>query len=186
MILDQLGITSRKSKSQLSLGTRETIINLSFIIPFPEQIAHSKACRRVAWIYYSVTLAQILSLLGIALVMAMHHLIAGVILMGCMTTTLLSITVLHWCSKLTFANLDHVIKDCQRGVEGGAALDVHLVALNWNSSCFDVICGYSSHLHALTNLPARINKPKLLTWVCRILAITLTLQATVLAGLLLN
>ena len=182
-ILDQLGITSRRVNSQSSqIGSRVTSINLSLVVPLI-QSRSSKADERFNRLCNSITLIETLVLLGLGFVMVMHQLIAGAVLMGCMAATLSTMLILRWCCRLIFANVERVHKACQNGVEGGSSLDVHVIASNWNSSQLDVICGFSSHLHALTNIPVRINKPSLLTWASRFLAVILTLQATVLASL---
>jgi hypothetical protein len=73
--------------------------------------------------------------------------------------------------------------DTRLTTKSGAATDIHVVASDWNASQMDVLVGYSSQLHALTNIPARANRPKTLTVISRILGATLLMQAALLTKL---
>jgi hypothetical protein len=89
----------------------------------------------------------------------------------------------RWKVNPIFGNKHAILADQALTATGGAALDVHVIADNWNSSRLDVLCGYSSQLHSLTNIPIRIDGPRILRWSCRLLALVLILQAALLASI---
>jgi hypothetical protein len=68
------------------------------------------------------------------------------------------------------------------GASAGAALDVHIVTEHWNASKVDVMVGYSAHLHALTNVPIRIKRWRAVTWISRLVAAVLIIQAATLTS----
>ena len=75
-------------------------------------------------------------------------------------------------------------KDRVLAAAHGAALDVHVVVEDWNASNVDVIAGYSSELHALTNIPVHLNRWQTVRWITRLIGIVLIVQAALLASLL--
>jgi hypothetical protein len=85
---------------------------------------------------------------------------------------------------LIFANKAAIKKDTSLTASGGAVVDVHTVVEDWNASDMDVIVGYSSQLHALTNIPIRIKRWRVALWISRFMGLILIVQATILGSLL--
>jgi hypothetical protein len=66
----------------------------------------------------------------------------------------------------------------------GATLDAHVVARSWNASDLDLLVGYSSQVHSLTNIPIKIKRWKAVVILSRLMCLVLIVQAAILASLL--
>lgn len=55
----------------------------------------------------------------------------------------------------------------------GAGVDAHVVVEDWNASDIDVLVGYSSYIHALTNIPIRIRSWRAVVMISRLLSLVL-------------
>ncbi|RDW68665.1 hypothetical protein BP5796_09322 [Coleophoma crateriformis] len=75
-----------------------------------------------------------------------------------------------------------IAKDTTIGATGGAAVDVHVIAENFNASETHVLIGYPPHLHSLTNIPIRIRSWRIVVWVSRLIGVVLAVQAAALAS----
>jgi hypothetical protein len=123
---------------------------------------------------------------SITTLMVFNAMETGIILMTCVFITITMLSCLWYKLKLIFANANTSASDVENTVEGGAALDVHVIATSWNSSRLDVICGYESQLHGLTNIPVRVTHPRSLALASRMLSVVLMAQAAALASLIGN
>jgi hypothetical protein len=181
-ILDESRLTGRKSSKPMTrshAGLRETIVNISFVTPGPRNYIVGM----VPLILFCLTLLQIGVESTAAVVLVVAEMPVGAALACCICITTITILVLRLKVNPIFGNRHAILSDQALTAAGGAALDVHVIADDWNSSRLDVLCGYSSQLHSLTNIPARLDSPRILRWSCRLLALVLILQAALLASL---
>ncbi|KAF8848027.1 hypothetical protein BDZ45DRAFT_698726 [Acephala macrosclerotiorum] len=181
-ILDESRLTSRKSSKAMNrahAGLRETIVNISFVTPGPR----NRIDRMVPGILFCLTLLQIGIEGTAAVALGLNAMPVGAALACCICITTSTMLLLRWKVNPIFGNRHAILSDQSLTVNNGAALDVHVIADDWNSSRLDVLCGYSSQIHSLTNIPARLDSPRILRWSCRLLALVFILQAALLASL---
>lgn len=162
---------------------RKTVVNLSFVLPHDAGSAKHGFCwlQGVCW---GVTLVEFVGPIAMAAFMAILGDVAGVILMVGVSLSVLILAVLRFFTHPVIANQSEISKFRKDPARGLSTLDVHIVASNWNDKDLNVVCGYTSHLHALTNIPMAINRPRLLLWASRALAVVLLGQAASLASLI--
>lgn len=161
-------------------AVRETIVTVAFARPRPHtERDHWRGMAVGIFFLVEVTLTC-----STAYIMSQHDMYLATCLLVCVAMTTTITFGLRQNMKPLFGNKKAVEKDRQLTARGlpPAALDVHVVADSWNSSKLSVLCGYSSQLHALTNIPVRCTHPTLLVWACRALALVLTAQAAFLAA----
>ena len=108
----------------------------------------------------------------------------GSLLMGCMVVNTIMLLFLQRRTSIIFAKVNDLKDDKKKTAADGAALDVHVISESWNSCHLDVLVGYSSQLHGLTNLPAWIVSSWTIPVTSRILSVVLLTQAAVLASLM--
>ena len=164
---------------------RETIVNLSFVLPHEA----GSGGRGFCWLQYvcwAVTLVEVVAPLVIAVYMTIWGEVTGVILMKGFSLSVLILAVLRFFTQPIIANQDEISKFRKDTVKGLSTLDIHIIATNWNAKHLDVVCGYSKHLHALTNISMAINRPGLLRGASLGLAVVLLVQAASLASLIGN
>lgn len=183
-ILDNAGMTTRHnllaSDAIASETFRETVINLTFITPSSEEAQMPNTAKR--WATISLLFLEMLSIVFAAILVYGNGVAIGAALLVCISCSQLLLFGLKILHSPIFGNQAAVESDRTRTARRGAALDVHVIADSWNSPRLSVICGYSSQLHALTNIPIRTTRPFALKWICRALAIVLTIQAALLAA----
>lgn len=121
--------------------------------------------------------------LVLVIVLARYKVLIGAVLQTCLLTTTLCLVILRFYIVPILAQCEAIQNDTCLTTKSGAATDIHVVASDWNASQMDVLVGYSSQLHALTNIPARANRPKTLTVISCILGATLLMQAALLTKL---
>ncbi|BCS23556.1 uncharacterized protein APUU_31780S [Aspergillus puulaauensis] len=179
-----LSLDRPKPATEAALSVfRPTTVNITFLTPTskPQHINHISNVKRF-WLSYTITLLEGLTLLLAAAFLAYEGLFLGAVILVCpFASTALLVSLQHF-SRPIFANKASIEKDNRIKASGGAAVDVHIVAANWNASELDVLIGYSSQLHALTNIPMRTNNPRLMLWMARILTVVLVTQASLLAA----
>lgn len=189
-LLQSLGIVGRRLDRDIVGVTtdpstaRETIINLYLMTP-PAQgpLTTDQPSYRPAKVLLIVALLlELAAMAGAFVGFFLHQLPIGCILMACPAVNIAIVGLLRYFVKPTFGNKHAIRTDLNNGVAKGAALDVHVIAPNWNSSELDVFCGFSSHLHSLTNIPVGVTSPKLLKNCCRVLVLVLIVQAATLAS----
>ncbi|GAD99158.1 hypothetical protein PVAR5_7865 [Paecilomyces variotii No. 5] len=187
-VLDQAGFTGRgvvPPGPQLTSAAnpdakRPTVLNITFLVPRREGLSIPRCAH---WPTYVITAGEIAILTLIAAILAAEGFYLGTILLTCLIANTALLSALQECSQPIIANQSSIKHDTKAMVAGGAALDVHIIATNWNTSELDVLVGYSSQLHALTNIPMRMDSPRLLRWIARLLAVCLVIQAAILTAL---
>jgi hypothetical protein len=183
-ILDACQITGRRKAKVANnfKAFRETTVNISFVTPVISDSALQSQQWR-AWTASLMVLVEIAITVGLSIALAHHGKPVGSGLLVCVAIVNIVLFFLRQRIDPIFGNANALHSDRYLTARGGAALDVHVIADNWNSSRIDVVCGYSSQLHALTNIPVRANRPSFLKWSCRLLAVVLAIQAAALASL---
>jgi hypothetical protein len=78
--------------------------------------------------------------------------IAGVLLL-CLAVNLALLLILQYGTKFVFANALALARDILLTAANGAAIDAQVIERVWNATEMDVLVGYLSQLHALTNIP---------------------------------
>lgn len=162
---------------------RETVVHLSFAIPHNERRGNDGYCwlQGVCW---TVTFLEFAVPIALASYMAIWRHFTGVFLMIAISLSVLILAVLRSSMHPIIANQSEISKFCKDTATGLSTLDVHVIADHWNERNLNVVCGYTSHLHALTNIPLQVSRPRLLLWAGRGLAIVMLLQAASLASLI--
>ncbi|KAF3209578.1 hypothetical protein TWF106_010932 [Orbilia oligospora] len=160
---------------------QKATVHITYLTPTTSTPKHSLLpIFSLSWI---ITGAEILALLSICIVLFFNGLVLGAIPMCCLTANKILLLILRQCTGLVFANKAALEKDKSATVAGGAALDAHIITRNWSAPDIDVIVGYSSQLHSLTNIPIRISGWKRVRYMSRLMILILIIQATTLAGL---
>ncbi|KAL9121960.1 MAG: hypothetical protein Q9187_001485 [Circinaria calcarea] len=164
---------------------RETVVSLSFVLPHEAGSAKRGFCwlQGVCW---GVTLMELMGPIVMAAYMAMWGDMMGLILMVGFSLSVLVLAVLRFFMHPIVANQSEISRFRKDIAKGVTTLDVHIIADKWNDKHLNVACGYTSHLHALTNIPMAINRPGLLLWASRGLAVVILVQAASLASLIGN
>ena len=104
-------------------------------------------------------------------------------LLLCLAINTVLLLLLQHSATLIFANKAAIKKDTSLTASGGAALGVHTIVEDCNPSDIDAIVGYSSQLHALTNIPIQIERWRAVLWISHFMSLVLIAQASVLASL---
>ena len=159
---------------------RSVSVNVTFIIP---EKMPSKTYLPAKLIGGLIGCLEICALVCSGTFLGLHGIYAGSALAACLAITSLCYLILQQLEEPVYAHKDAIKKDLRLTTGNGAATDIHVVVPDWNSHEMDVLVGYSSQLHSLTNMPARVSRPYLLQWACRVLGVVLVVQATLLAKL---
>ena len=157
---------------------RAVSVNITFIIP--EEISR-KTHFPTRLIGGLVGCLEICALTCAGVFLGMHGVYAGSVLVACLAISLLCYLILQQLEEPVYAHKDAIKKDIRLTARHGAATDIHIIVPDFNSHEMDILIGYSSQLHSLTNIPARVNRPYLLRWICRVLGVVLVVQAALLA-----
>ncbi|KAH8748289.1 hypothetical protein F5883DRAFT_583026 [Diaporthe sp. PMI_573] len=184
-ILETAGIVRRHDPLAANPKTanprRETIVYVSFITPsHPDRPRLSGA---KWWAAVSLFILEMAFAIGTAALVVRRGMILGAALLICVGFSQVLIFGLRLLNDPIFGNQAAVQSDRALTARNGAALDVHVIADSWNSSKISVVCGYSSQLHALSNIPVRTTRALALKWCCRALAVVLATQAALLAAI---
>ncbi|KAL9034822.1 MAG: hypothetical protein Q9180_005196 [Flavoplaca navasiana] len=177
-------ITPYEPAAEKSFQTRrETLVHLSFAIP------HKEVCAKggYSWleaVCWTITVLEFAVPIALAVYMAVWHHFTGIFLMTALSLSVMILAVLRSLTHPIIANQSEISKYCDDDAKGLSTLDAHVIADHWNDRHLNVICGYTSHLHALTNIPLQVNRPRLLLWAGRGLAIVLLIQVASLASLI--
>ena len=179
-LLAQLGLIgrSRESNEVDEDAHRSTVLHITYITPLEKCSVTTEPRWAQLWPYLEISVLML-----ITIKMYRHGLYSGSLAIVCMASSLLILTTIQNYTSFVFGNRKSIAMDSQLTVKGGAATDVHVVAENWNATELDVLVGYSSHLHALTNISVQVRRRKLLRTACRLLLIVLAMQAAALASL---
>ena len=183
-ILDQASITGRRihfdDSNKAELLARAVTVHVTYISP----VASASSLSYPFWLSRMIAAAELFLLAGASILCFVYGLISAAVLLLCHAiNTALLLSIQH-LATMKFANKMAIEKDRVSTAAHGAALDVHVVVEDWNASNIDVIAGYSSELHALTNIPVHINSWQTVRWIARLIGIVLIVQAALLASLL--
>ncbi|KAI4088155.1 MAG: hypothetical protein LQ339_008766 [Xanthoria mediterranea] len=162
---------------------RETVVHLSFAIPHHERRVR-EGCGWLLAICWMMTVLEFAVPIALASYMVLWRHFIGVFLMISISLSILILAVLRCATHPVMANQSEMAQFRKDPAAGLAKLDVHVVADHWNDRNLNVVCGYTSHLHALTNIPLQVSRPRLLLWAGRGLAVVILLQAASLASLI--
>lgn len=183
-IFETFKITTKKRLSNFGENAiRQTTVGVTFVMPHKSQALPYYETDFTLWISRLASVIEIVVFSVFSVYLASSQMIVGSILMSCLLMTVLLLLTLRVKTNPIFAHAHARNSDVERSVKGGAALDVHVIATHWNSSRLDVLCGFSSQLGSLTNIPVRVTGRTCLRLVCPILALVLLLQAAALASM---
>lgn len=179
-LLAQLGLIGRcrESNDVDEDAHRSTVLHITYVTPLEKSAVMTDPSWAQWWPYLEISV-----LLSITVKMYRSGMYSGSLAIVCIALSLLILTTIQNYTTLVFGKRKDLALDSQVRVKGGAATDVHVVAENWNATELDVLVGYSSHLHALTNIAVQVRRRKLLRIACRLLLIVLATQAAALASL---
>lgn len=187
-LLDLAGITGRVSEydaaSEQEDYYRPTTVNISFIVPGDQIYAQPPGWLMRTWRHTVIAFPLVACLIVLAIALFLNGLLSSSLLVLCSTALLVVMMVLRICTTPIFSNRHAIHKDSTVKASGGAALDVHVITSDWNSNSVDVVCGYSSQVHSLTNIPVRLRNFRAAYWLFRLLAVVLAAQAAILASLI--
>lgn len=187
-LLDLAGITGRISEydaaSEQEDYYRPTTVNVAFIMPGDQMHIQPYGRFMQAWRHAVMALPLMACLIVLAIALFLNGLHSSSLLVVCSTALLVVMMALRIFTTPIFGNGHAIHKDSTIKASGGAALDVHVITSDWNSNTVDIICGYSSQLHSLTNIPIRLRNFRAAYWLFRLLAVVLTAQAAILASLI--
>ncbi|ETI21824.1 hypothetical protein G647_05893 [Cladophialophora carrionii CBS 160.54] len=185
-IIEVAGIIGRHSPLSVNPKTatalRETVVYVSLVTPADPASDLSRLSDSEWWASASLSVSKIVFAVGLAILVARRGLEIGPALLICIALSHVLTVALRLCVEPIFGNLTTAESDRVETARRDAALDIHVIAESWNSSKISIVCGYSSQLHALTNIPVRTSRPLFLKWLCRVLAVVLTTQAALLAA----
>lgn len=179
-LLAQLGLIgrSRESSDVDEDAHRATVLHITYITSLDKRSVTASSKWARLWLYLEIS-----GLVVIAMEMYRSCMYSGSIAIICMALGLLLLKMIQKYTTFVFGNRQAIALDSKLTARDGAATDVHVVAENWNATELDVLVGYSSHLHALTNIVVQVRRRKLLRTICRILLVVLAVQAAALASL---
>ncbi|KAH7068493.1 hypothetical protein FB567DRAFT_599169 [Paraphoma chrysanthemicola] len=160
---------------------RSTIVNVSFLLPNAE-----KYTTKVRWTYYVARLVQLILLVAVASVCAIYGLHVCTLLMACSLVNWLVLLAIHHKVEPVFAKAASRFSASREKASGGATLDTHIVTAHANADEINVLCGYSSQLHSLTNIHIRTSNFRFVRRACRLLVLSLVVQAAALVSLIGN
>ena len=164
---------------------RYTTVRVSFVTP-TRVSGISDETEPPSWLpgaCQAVVMLEILLEISVGTAMGAFGVWDGSILMGCMAVNAIVLLFLQHKTSIIFAKANDLKDDKKRTAADGAALDIHVISESWNSGHLDVLAGYSSQLHGLTNLPVWTTSSWMISVASRILSVVLLIQAAVLASL---
>ncbi|KAI6777794.1 uncharacterized protein J7T54_005806 [Emericellopsis cladophorae] len=168
-------------KSDDELVPRKTDLNITYLLPSTSQ--EPASCLMIAG-PRAAALSELVLLLTLSGICFRSGLEVGGILLLCLAVNLTLLLVLQQSTSFVFANASALRKDILLTAANGAATDAHVILQDWNASEIDVLVGYSSQLHALTNIPVIIKPWGIVAVLVRLLGGVLILQGALLAALL--
>ena len=107
----------------------------------------------------------------------------GSVLMGCMVVNAIILLFLQRKTSIIFAKVPDLKDNKNRTAADRAVLDVHVISDSWNSCHLDLLAGYSSQLHGLTNLQVWTTGSWTVSITSHILSVVLLIQAAFLTSL---
>ncbi|KAE9374934.1 hypothetical protein N431DRAFT_438311 [Stipitochalara longipes BDJ] len=184
-LLDYLRLRQQHKLLITSEGLRRpTTVNLVFLCPHLRSQRRRRQIRLVQLLLELFQAAEILGLALLAVQLYQAGLFVAAALVTCIDASTVVLLLLHLSASLRFGTGRKIFEDTVQTSTCGAVLDVHVVVPHDNASTIDVLLGYSSQLHGLTNMgPQLIQAYPLWRVLGRTLALILTLQAALLMSL---
>lgn len=163
---------------------RPTIVNLVFLCPCLRSQRRRRQMHVVQLLLRLFQAAEVLGLALLAVQLYMAGLFIAATLVMCISASTVVLLLLHLFASLRFGTGRKIFEDTVQTSKRGAPLDVHVVVPHDNAPTMDVLLGYSSQLHGLTNMgPQLIQAYPVWKVLGRALALILTLQAALLMSL---
>ncbi|KAH7130483.1 hypothetical protein B0J11DRAFT_602835 [Dendryphion nanum] len=160
---------------------RSTVVNVSFLYT-----DYKKQGGGIQWTYRIATCIQVIILLAVAAVCGIYKLHVCTLMITCMVFNHLVLLYIHHKADPVFGKAASRFTASREKVPGGATLDTHIVTAHANADEINVLCGYSSQLHSLTNIPIRTSNFRLVRRASRCLLMSLVVQAAALLSLVGN
>lgn len=179
-LLTRAGLVGR-SRDSIEVNEqsgRPTTLHLTFIYPQPDSSE-----RKQEWTARFAHVLEAALLIAVSSLLFFQGLWIGGAAILCILINLLLFCLLQQLSSFVFANKHAIAKDSKDTVANGAAIDIHVIAENWNASEIDVLIGYSSQLHVLTNILVRVKNWNIVRLTARSVVVVSIIQAALLASL---
>ncbi len=159
---------------------RPVTVRLTFILPVPSPSI--SASSKSFWLRHSFNMFHLIVHLSLTVILGLHEFYIGSLLLACLTILDILQVVLRYTTSAIFSQ--------PRNADGDPVplaredpIDVHVIAKNANSSHMDVLVGYTTQLHALTNIPIQPTRPRVILWTLRAIVAILLVQAAALTCL---
>ena len=163
---------------------RSTVVNVSFL--FSRSLERDDGHGKMRWTYRLVAFAQLMVLITVAIVCGFYGLRICTLLIACQLFNWMVLLFVHLKAKPIFGKAASRFLASRDKVLGGASLDTHIISAHANADTINVVCGYSSHTHSVTNIPIRTNDFRFIRRASRCLMISLLIQAAALVSLVGN
>jgi hypothetical protein len=167
---------------EAAFAPRQTFVHLTYLIPATRPVLLSDQIF-FSWV---AIFGELATLIGTSAVCFSYGLFVGGLLSLCQVASAALLLSIEHVTTFVFAHDKAIEKDTRFIVACGAAVDAHVVVQDWNATDIDVVVGYSAQLHALTNIPGKIKRWRVVTLLLRTLAVVLLIQAALLGSLLSN
>ena len=153
-ILAATGCMGRQPPVSTDLTVPRAIsVNIIFIIPETISLKTYFPTRLIGGL---VGCLEICALTCAGVFLGMNGIYAGSALVACLAILTLCFLILQQLEEPIYAHKDAIKKDIRLTARNGAATDIHIIVSDLNSHEMDVLIGYSSQLHSLTNIPPRV------------------------------
>lgn len=167
-------------KDLMLQAARPVTVRLIFILPGPSP--STSASSKSFWLRQSFNAFHLILHLSLAIILACYGIYIGSLLLACLTILDILQAVLRHTTSAIFSQ--------PRSADGDSIplaredpMDIHIITKTANSSHMDVLVGYSTQLHALTNIPVKPTRPWLIHWTLRAIDVILLIQAAALTSL---
>ena len=130
-------------------------VSVNIMIIIPEKISR-KTYFPARLIGGLVGCLEICALTCAGVFLGMNGVYAGSVLVACLAIPTLCFLILQQLEEPIYAHKDAIKKDILLIARNSAATDIHIIVSDLNSREMDVLIGYSSQLHSLTNILARV------------------------------
>jgi len=167
---------------EAAFAPRQTFVHITYLIPALRPVLLSDQIFS-SWV---AIFGELATLIGTSAVCFSYGLFVGGLLSLCQVASAVLLLLIEHVTALVFAHEKAIEKDTRVTAARGAAVDAHVVVQDWNATDIDVVVGYSAQLHALTNIPGKIKRWRVVALLLRTLAVVLLIQAALLGSLLNN
>ncbi len=161
-------------------SARPVTVRVTFVVPVRPLSA--SASTMAFWVRHGVNALHLTCHLVLALVLGIYGFYISSLLMSCLALLDILQAVLRHTTSAIFSQ-PHGLDGNPIAISQDAPIDTHIIARSENASHLDVLVGYSIQLHALTNIPIRPTRPRLVLWALRAIDFVLVIQAAALTCL---